>query len=59
MEKVWRKPETQVQWFVPNEYVAACVTGQIVCAIPGHSPYECNDGTRHVILIFIPRGGMV
>ena len=45
MEKVWRKPETQVQWFVPNEYVAACVTGQIVCAIPGHSPYECNDGT--------------
>lgn len=44
MKKVWEEPKVDVQIFVPNEYVAACVTGTIQCAIPGNSPYEVNDG---------------
>lgn len=43
--KCYERPMMFVQNFVPNEYVAACVTGTIQCAIPGSSPYQCNDGT--------------
>lgn len=46
MKKIWKNPETLVQRFTPNEYVAACVTGTIQCAIPGSSAYRCNDGTQ-------------
>ena len=36
MKKVWEEPKVDVQIFVPNEYVAACVTGTIQCAYPGN-----------------------
>ena len=29
---------------MPNEYVAACVTGTIECAVPGKNPYTCDGG---------------
>lgn len=38
MKKIWEAPRTVVQGFEPNEYVAACVTGTIQCAIPGSQP---------------------
>ena len=46
MKKNWERPRTVVQRFEPNEYVAACVTGTIQCAIPGDSAYRVNDGTN-------------
>lgn len=45
MKKTWEEPSIMVQQFMPNEYVAACVTGTLQCAIPGDSPYACGDGT--------------
>lgn len=36
MKKSWEMPKTVVQRFMPNEYVAACVTGTIQCAYPGN-----------------------
>lgn len=45
MKKNWEMPRTVVQKFEPNEYVAACVTGTIQCAIPGRSAYDIGDGT--------------
>ena len=35
MKKKWIEPQIQVQEFVANEYVAACITGTIQCAYPG------------------------
>lgn len=29
---------------MPNEYVAACITGTIECAVPGNNPYTCDGG---------------
>lgn len=29
---------------MPNEYVAACITGTIECAVPGKNPYACDGG---------------
>lgn len=43
--KNYVKPMMESEVFTPNEYVAACVTGTIQCAIPGRSPYRVNDGT--------------
>lgn len=40
-KKMWREPSVEVQKFVPNEYVAVCVTGTIQCAYPG------NGSGRH------------
>ena len=45
MKLEWKNPEIMVEKFQANEYVAACVTGTIQCAIPGNSPYAINDGT--------------
>lgn len=45
MKKSWEEPSITVQEFMPNEYVAACVTGTLQCAIPGSSAYVCGDGT--------------
>lgn len=42
MRKVWEEPRIDVQIFVPNEYVAACVVGTIECAIPGFDRYSCD-----------------
>ena len=35
MKRKWERPQTMVQKFEANEYVAACVTGTIQCAYPG------------------------
>ena len=45
MKKNWEMPRTVVQRFEPNEYVAACVTGTIQCAIPGQSETECDGAS--------------
>lgn len=45
MKKRWETPRTMVQKFEPNEYVAACVTGTIQCAVPGNDPYECDGAS--------------
>ena len=45
MKLNWRNPEIMIEKFQANEYVAACVTGTIQCAIPGSSAYTVNDGT--------------
>lgn len=45
MKLEWKNPEIMVEKFQANEYVAACVTGTIQCAIPGNSAYAINDGT--------------
>lgn len=45
MKKIWEAPRTVVQGFEPNEYVAACVTGTIQCAIPGRSEYICDGSS--------------
>lgn len=45
MKKTWVDPRIEVQQFVPNEYVAACITGTICCAVPGFSAYAVGDGT--------------
>lgn len=34
-KEVWVRPIANVQQFVANEYVAACITGVIQCAYPG------------------------
>ena len=44
MKKCWEEPRIRVQKFMPNEYVAACVTGTIQCAVPGPNPYACDGG---------------
>ena len=36
MKRKWERPQTMVQKFEANEYVAACVTGTIQCAYPGN-----------------------
>ena len=36
MRKMWEEPSVMVQKFVPNEYIAACITGTIQCAYPGN-----------------------
>lgn len=43
--KNYVKPMMESEVFTPNEYVAACVTGTIQCAIPGASAYTVGDGT--------------
>lgn len=43
--KNYVKPMMESEVFTANEYVAACVTGTIQCAIPGKSAYAVNDGT--------------
>ena len=45
VKKIWEAPRTVVQGFEPNEYVAACVTGTIQCAIPGRSEYICDGSS--------------
>lgn len=45
MKKVWKEPEIDVQIFVSNEYVAACVVGTIECAIPGNNRYSCDGSS--------------
>lgn len=45
MKKAYKTPTACAEEFMPNEYVSACVTGTIQCAIPGSSPYKVNDGT--------------
>ena len=44
MKKCWVEPRIRVQKFMPNEYVAACVTGTIECAVRGKNPYACDGG---------------
>lgn len=46
MKRKWERPQTMVQKFEANEYVAACYT--LVCAIPGKSPDAIQDGTSAV-----------
>lgn len=43
MKKAYVKPLMESEAFVPDEYVAVCLT--LYCAIPGRSPYVCHDGT--------------
>ncbi|HJD40948.1 MAG TPA: hypothetical protein H9913_13105 [Candidatus Blautia stercoripullorum] len=45
--KVWEKPVTVVQKFVPNEYVAACY--KIKCTTPQHNAtfYYLYDDSNH------------
>ena len=47
MKRKWERPQTMVQKFEANEYVAACVTGTIQCAYPGNGQtngqMEYND----------------
>ena len=45
MKRTYETPVAYVEEFMPNEYVSACVTGTIQCAIPGRSAYAVNDGT--------------
>lgn len=40
----WAMPQTIVQKFVADEYVSACIVGQIACAIPGTNRYSVTDG---------------
>ena len=41
------KPVLNSETFVPQTYVAACYdfTAHLICAIPGRSAYNVNDGT--------------
>ena len=43
--KKWEMPEAYIEKFTANEYVAACITATVVCAIPGSSSRKVNDGT--------------
>ncbi len=46
-KKIYVKPVLAFERFMPNEYIAACITGvDMQCAIPGDSRYYVNDGTR-------------
>lgn len=36
MKKIWEDPKIMVEKFMPNEYVAACITGTIQCMYPGN-----------------------
>lgn len=42
MKKTWEDPTIVVENFVPNEYVAACITGTIQCVYPG-TQWEKGD----------------
>lgn len=48
MKKEWIEPEILVQEFTANEYVAACIVGNIQCALPGKSSTEQDDGTTPI-----------
>lgn len=44
MKKKWIEPQIQVQEFVANEYVAACITGTIQCVYPGKRGAKGDNG---------------
>ncbi|MGN0313321.1 MAG: hypothetical protein ACI4EG_00870 [Fusicatenibacter sp.] len=48
MRKRWEEPQILVQEFIANEYIAACVVGNIQCALPGRSSTEQDDGTTPI-----------
>lgn len=46
MKREYVRPELYCEKFVASEYVAACITGLIQCAIPGNSKEGLDDGTK-------------
>lgn len=46
-EEKWRRPQAKVEEFEANEYVAACYTANIQCALPGTSSTEYDDTTAN------------
>lgn len=44
MKKMWEEPSIQVQEFMPNEYVAACIVGSIQCVYPGNGKTNGDTG---------------
>ena len=46
-KKTYSRPVLEIEQFVANEYIAACITGvDMQCAIPGDSANYVNDGTK-------------
>ena len=46
MKKTYVTPVITGEQFEANEYVAACITATVQCAIPGTSASKVNDGTK-------------
>lgn len=44
MKKEYVKPLLESETFIPNEYIAVCLT--LYCAYPGTSPWRCHDGDK-------------
>lgn len=42
MKTKWEEPRIEIQRFIPNEYVAACIVGAIQCVYPGNG-YSNGD----------------
>ena len=45
-KKTWVSPKATLEEFTPNEYVSACVEGQIACYYPGTWNDKVDDGTN-------------